>query len=84
MALKDTIQKMKHALNEICADLEKSCDGNRAASQRVRTGSIKFSKLGKLYRKESIAAEKKGAKPAKKAAPKTASKAKPVAKKKKK
>ena len=87
MALKDTFKHMKELLTEILSDLEKSENGNKAASQRVRTGTVKLEKVAKLYRKESIASEKKnkgqkkaapkkapakGAKPAAKAAPKKA------------
>ncbi|KAF3362872.1 Histone-like developmental protein [Chlamydiales bacterium STE3] len=89
MALKDTIKQMRELLNGIAHDLEKADGGNKAASQRVRTGTVKLEKIAKHYRKESIKSEKttKGPKkassakkaPAKKAAP--ASK-KPVATKK--
>lgn len=73
MALKDTIKHMRDLLNNIVQDLEKSDNGNKAASQRVRTGTVKLEKIAKMYRKESIKSEKttKGQKkPAKKAAPK--------------
>jgi len=59
MALKDTINTMKKLISNISDDLDKSCNGNRAAAQRVRTNSIKFAKCAKMYRQESIAAEKK-------------------------
>jgi len=59
MALKDTINTMKKIISCIGEDLDKSCNGNRAAAQRARTNSIKFAKCAKIYRKESIAAEKK-------------------------
>ncbi len=78
MALKDTMNKMRGLLGELCHDLEKSERGNKAASQRVRTGSIKFEKTAKLYRKESVAAEKKGG--MKKSPAKTKAKAKVKAK----
>ena len=58
MALKDTINQVRQILIELCHDLEKAAEGNRAAAQRVRTGSIKFTKFAKVYRKESVAAEK--------------------------
>ena len=80
MALKETTNKMKDLLEQITKDLEKCERGNKAASQRVRTGTIKLEKTAKLYRKESIAMEKKGGSKkssAKKSAPK---KAKPAAK----
>lgn len=81
MGLKDTMHTMKKLLTEIHHDLEKVDGGNKAASQRVRTGSIRFAKAAKHFRKESIAAEKKMKTGAKKAAKKPAKKA---AKKKKK
>ena len=77
MALKDTIKNMKDLLNMICHDLQKADNGNKAASQRVRTGTVKLEKVAKTYRKESIRGEKNtpksaAKKPAKKAAPKKA------------
>src|SRR5271166_6189972 len=71
MAFKDTIKHMRDLLASIQTDLEKAEGGNKAASQRVRTGTVKLEKVAKLYRKESIKTEKgtKGTrKPAKKAA----------------
>ncbi len=90
MALKDTFKHLRDLLCQITSDLEKADGGNKAASQRVRTGTVKLEKIAKAYRKESIKAEKatKGqrkpakkaakskAKAAPKAAPKAASKAK--------
>jgi hypothetical protein len=79
MGLKETINQLRQLLSELTRDLEKAAGGNRAASQRVRTGSVTFAKIAKVYRKESVAAErgsKKGKKPSKKAP------AKPVRKKK--
>lgn len=54
MALKDTVNQMNKLLEQIAFDLGKAYKGNKAASQRVRTASIKFEKVAKLYRKESI------------------------------
>lgn len=80
MALKDTIKKMEGMLMDLAMDLRKASEkGNRAASQRVRTGTIKFAKLSKQFRKESVAADKKGG--GKKKSKKTARK-KTVSKKK--
>lgn len=59
MSLKDTFKTMRELLSEITSDLEKSENGNKAASQRVRTGTVKLEKVAKLYRKESISSEKK-------------------------
>lgn len=77
MALKDTIKHVRDLLTHITSDLEKAEGGNKAASQRVRTGTVKLEKLAKLYRKESIKSEK-GTKGTKKAPAKKAhAKAKP-------
>lgn len=73
MALTKTIQEVKQLLQDLQFDLEKASSGNKAAAQRVRTGTVKLEKVAKLYRKESIADEKK--RPAKKAAKKPAKKA---------
>lgn len=81
MALHSTVSHLKDLLNRISQDIGKAEGGNKAASQRVRTMTVKMEKIAKTYRKESIANEKstKGHKrPAKKAAGK--SKAKPAAK----
>lgn len=64
MGLKETINHVRQILIGLCHDLEKAAEGNRAAAQRVRTGSIEFSKVAKVYRKESVAAEKGKKKPA--------------------
>lgn len=85
MAIKETFKHLKDLLVAITHDLDKAENGNKAASQRVRTGTVKLEKVAKLYRKESIKSEKqtkgtkkpakKAAKPAKKAAHKPAHKA---------
>lgn len=59
MALKETGQVLGGLLCEMMRDLEKASCGNRAASQRVRTNSVKFAKVAKLFRKESILTERK-------------------------
>jgi len=72
MALKNTVHEMNKLLNAITHDLGKAEHGNKAASQRVRTGTIRLEKVAKMFRKESIAEEKRnpGRKKAKSAAPK--------------
>lgn len=71
---------MEAMLMDLAMDLRKASEkGNKAASQRVRTGTIKFAKLAKQYRKESIAADKKGGK--KRKAKKTTRKKKATKKK---
>jgi hypothetical protein len=79
MSLKDTYKHLKDLLSHITADLDKSENGNKAASQRVRTGTVKLEKIAKAFRKESISSEKKN-KGQKKPA-KAAGKAKAPAKK---
>jgi hypothetical protein len=68
MALKETISQLHELLDCVSKDLEKGSKGNKAASQRVRTGTVKLEKIAKLYRKQSVANEKtnktKKAKPA--------------------
>jgi hypothetical protein len=59
MSLKDTYKHLRELLTNIVLDLEKSENGNKAASQRVRTGTVKLEKIAKLFRKESISSEKK-------------------------
>lgn len=78
MALKDTFKHLRDLINNISHDLTKAENGNKAASQRVRTGTVKLEKVAKLYRKESIKNEKatKGQKKSKK----SNSSKKPVAK----
>jgi len=66
MALKDTMKKMHVLLEELSSDLKKAERGIKAASQRVRTGTIKLAKLSKQYRKESMNAERGDRKKAKK------------------
>jgi len=74
---------MQAMIEEISKDLGKACEkGNKAASQRVRTNTIKFAKLAKQYRKESIACER-GGKKSKKATKKKVARKKTPAKKKK-
>lgn len=58
MALKDTTNHLRDLLANITADLEKAEGGNKAASQRVRTGTVRLEKVAKIYRKESIASER--------------------------
>lgn len=77
MALKDTIKSMRDLLEQISSDLPKAENGNKAASQRVRTGTVKLEKTAKKYRKESISSEK-GTKGKKKPAAKKAAKKSPA------
>lgn len=58
MALKETVNQLQTLLEGVTKDLEKGAKGNKAASQRVRTGTVKLEKIAKLYRKQSVANEK--------------------------
>ena len=81
MALKDTVAKMAKMLSELCEDMEKVECGNKAACQRVRTCTIKFGKVAKTFRKESVKAAKSGAlKKVKKSAKKAPAKKAPARK----
>jgi phage-related minor tail protein len=60
MALVDTMNQMTHLLEDLSKDLIKVQRGNKAAAQRVRMGTIKLTKIGKGFRKESMLAEKSG------------------------
>ena len=44
----------------VAKDLQKVNRGNKAAAQRVRVGTIKLERVAKLFRKESVTAEKGG------------------------
>ena len=77
MALKDTLRKMHLMLEEMVRDLSKAERGVKAATQRVRTGTIKFAKLAKQYRKESMTAERGGKKKVKKKTKTTSKKSAP-------
>lgn len=59
MALNQTVSKLKKLLTELQHNLLRAERGNKSASQRVRTGTIKLAKISKTYRKESVAALKK-------------------------
>ncbi len=60
MSLTETINQLNHLLMTITKDLGKVSRGNKAAAQRVRTGTIKLERVAKLFRKESVQAEKSG------------------------
>jgi hypothetical protein len=59
MALKNRIESMRSLMLNMCADLDKLSKGNKTAAQRVRTNSLLFAKVAKLFRKESVSLSKK-------------------------
>jgi len=60
MSLRETMNQMNHLLAAVTKDLMKVSNGNKLAAQRVRTGTVKLEKIAKVFRKESVAAEKSG------------------------
>ncbi len=60
MALNDTMQRLHHLIEAVAKDLVKVTRGNRSAAQRVRVGTLHLQKWGKLFRKESLHAERRG------------------------
>jgi hypothetical protein len=72
MSLLETMGKLEQLLIGVTKDLNKVNRGNKAAAQRVRVGTLHLEKIGKQFRKESVAAEKAGKlrKPSKKKAKK--------------
>lgn len=60
MTLKETMQQLDHLLANVVKDLTKVHRGNKAAAQRVRVGTIKLERIAKVFRRESVAAEKGG------------------------
>ncbi len=56
--MEELIEKMSEAIKALTEDLEKS-KTNKAAAARVRKNTLVLEKLGKEYRKVSIAAAKK-------------------------
>lgn len=68
MAIKETFKQMHELLAQITHDLQKAENDNKAAAQRVRTGTVTLEKVAKQFRKESINAEKEGKSPSKSSA----------------
>lgn len=60
MTLNETTAKLGNLLSALTKDLIKVGKGNKSAAQRVRVGTLHLEKVGKLFRKESVAAEKTG------------------------
>jgi hypothetical protein len=66
MALPETVTKLESLLASLTKDLVKVVKGNRTAAQRVRVGTLRLEKVGKLFRKESLSVNKKPKKKTKK------------------
>ncbi len=59
MALQDTLHHLQLLIEAVAKDLKKVSRGNRSAAQRVRVGTISLQKVGRLFRKESLHAERR-------------------------
>ncbi|MBM3201541.1 MAG: hypothetical protein FJZ56_03940 [Chlamydiae bacterium] len=59
MSIKTAEKAMRELLEEMLVDLTKAEKGNKTAAQRVRTKSITFAKVAKVFRKLSVSSEKK-------------------------
>lgn len=59
MSLTDSMQELGQLFHNLSKDLLKVQRGNKAAAQRIRVGTIKLERVAKLFRKESLTAEKK-------------------------
>jgi len=60
MSLDKTMHQLEQLLTSLTKDMIKAHRGNKTAAQRIRTGTIKLEKIGKVFRKESVRAEKTG------------------------
>ena len=53
--MKGSIVKMNEVVASLQAHLAKAAEGNKAAAARARKATLELEKLGKSFRKESIA-----------------------------
>ena len=53
--MKETIAKINEVIAALQADLSKAAEGNKAAAARARKSTLEREKLGKAFRKQSIA-----------------------------
>ena len=53
--MKETIAKINEVLTALQADLAKANEGNKAAAARARKATLELEKLGKEFRKVSVA-----------------------------
>jgi hypothetical protein len=59
MSFIQTTEELAELLAQLLEDVPKAMKGNKTAAQRIRTKSVKFSKLAKIWRKESLDQERK-------------------------
>lgn len=53
--MKETIAKINEVMSVLQAELAKAAEGNKAAAARARKATLELEKLGKEFRKQSIA-----------------------------
>jgi len=53
--MKETIAKINEVIAVLQAELAKAAEGNKAAAARARKATLELEKLGKEFRKQSIA-----------------------------
>ena len=53
--MKETIEKINEVIAALQAALAKAAEGNKAAAARARKATLELEKLGKAFRKQSIA-----------------------------
>lgn len=53
--MKETIAKINEVMASLQAELAKAAEGNKAAASRARKATLELEKLGKEFRKQSIA-----------------------------
>jgi len=53
--MKETITRMNEVIAALSADLAKANEGNKAAAARARKATLELEKLGKEFRKASVA-----------------------------
>ncbi len=57
--MKELIAQIDGILDALKADLAKAAEGNKAAAARARKATLELEKLGKEFRKVSVAEAKK-------------------------
>lgn len=53
--MKETIVAINEAIATLQGELAKAAEGNKAAAARARKATLELEKLGKLFRKQSVA-----------------------------
>ena len=66
MSLYETVHPLQLLIAALTRALQKVYRNNKAAAQRVRVGTIRLEKVAKHFRKESVTAQKRWARKAKK------------------